>query len=285
MNQSTSGTPSMHGPSTGAIWNNSWFLRLYERTSPLVEHLPRYMYAIQNNSLFLGLYESVNKCTSPLVKHLPRMDNPYMKSKTAEGHNPVQPAAGCQGQAATATRERRAREQLGCTPASDHCWSPALICKDVKFCFPSDGNAKNKNPKYGRHRFSLSMQIKAAIFFVIIEKKKKKIYLEQLLIFKALSVCPQMHQSTSQTHPMHGHSTGAIWNNSSFLRLYKSVNECTSPIVEHLPHMDNLYIQSRTAGGHDPAQPAAGCQGQAATATRERQAREQPACTPATDHW
>ena len=58
---------------------------------------------------------------------------------------------------------------------------------------------------------------------------------EQLLVFKALRVGLKMHQSTSQTPPTHWPSTGAIWNNSSFLRLYESFDECTSPLVEHLP--------------------------------------------------
>ena len=40
--------------------------------------------------------------------------------------------------------------------------------------------------------------------------------------------------------------TGAIWNNSSFLRLYKSVDECSSPLVEHLPRIADPCMQSRT---------------------------------------
>ena len=50
-----------------------------------------------------------------------------------------------------------------------------------------------KNPAYGRHLVSHPMRIEATIFFLC----KKKIYLEQLLVFKALQVGPQMHQSTS----------------------------------------------------------------------------------------
>ena len=64
---------------------------------------------------------------------------------------------------------------------------------------------------------------------------KKKFNPEQLLVYKALQVGPQMHQSTSRTPPTSGPSMGAIWNNSSFLRLYKSVDECTSLQVKHLP--------------------------------------------------
>ena len=77
---------------------------------------------------------------------------------------------------------------------------------------------------------------------------KKYIYInpEQLLVFKALQIGAQMHQSGSRTAPTRGPSTGVIWNNSSFLRLYKSVDECTSPIVEHLPRMDNPCMQLRT---------------------------------------
>ena len=43
----------------------------------------------------------------------------------------------------------------------------------------------------------------------------------------------------SQTPPTHGPSTGAIWNNSWFLRLYKLVDKCTSPLVKHLPNVDD----------------------------------------------
>ena len=78
------------------------------------------------------------------------------------------------------------------------------------------------------------------------KKKKKKINPDQLLVFKALQVGPQMHQSTSQTPPTHGPSTGAISKNSLFLRLYKLVDKCTSPQVKHLPRMDNPCTQSRT---------------------------------------
>ena len=66
------------------------------------------------------------------------------------------------------------------------------------------------------------------------------------VFFKVLQVGPQMHRSTSQTPSKCRPSTGAIWNNSSCLRLYKLVNECTSPLVEHLPRMDNPCMQSRT---------------------------------------
>ena len=51
---------------------------------------------------------------------------------------------------------------------------------------------------------------------------------EHLLIFRALRVCPQVHQSTSQTHPTCGRSMGAIRNNALLLRLYKSVHKWTS---------------------------------------------------------
>ena len=54
--------------------------------------------------------------------------------------------------------------------------------------------------------------------------------LEQLLVFKALRVGQGVHQSNSQTPPTSGRSTFAIQNNSLFLGLYVSVNECTSPL-------------------------------------------------------
>ena len=38
----------------------------------------------------------------------------------------------------------------------------------------------------------------------------------------------------------------SIWNDTPFLRPYESVNKCTSPLVEHLPRVDNPYMQSRT---------------------------------------
>ena len=54
--------------------------------------------------------------------------------------------------------------------------------------------------------------------------------LEQLLVFKSLRVGQGVHQSNSQTPPTSGRSTFAIQNNSLFLGLYVSVNECTSPL-------------------------------------------------------
>ena len=49
------------------------------------------------------------------------------------------------------------------------------------------------------------------------------------LFLKALWVNQQMHQSTSRTTPTRGRSRCAIQNNSLFLTLYKLVDECTSP--------------------------------------------------------
>ena len=55
-----------------------------------------------------------------------------------------------------------------------------------------------------------------------------------------------MNQSTSRTPPKRGPSTGAIWKNSLFLRLYELVDECTSPLVKHLPCVYDPCMQSRT---------------------------------------
>ena len=33
-----------------------------------------------------------------------------------------------------------------------------------------------------------------------------------------------------------------MWKNSLFLRLYESVDQCTSPLVEHLPRVDDPCI-------------------------------------------
>ena len=106
-----------------------------------------------------------------------------------------------------------------------------------------NGTLAKKNSAYGRQRVSQPMQIEALIFFV-----EEKIYInpERLLVFKALRVGPQMHQSTSRTPPTRGPSQSAIWNNSLFLRLLKSVDECTSPLVKHLPRVDDPCKQSRT---------------------------------------
>ena len=49
-------------------------------------------------------------------------------------------------------------------------------------------------------------------------------------------------QSTSQTPLTHGPFMGAIWNNSSFLRLYELVDNCTSPLVWHLPHLPSSHM-------------------------------------------
>ena len=97
----------------------------------------------------------------------------------------------------------------------------------------------HRNPTQGRHQISQPMRIEAPILFC---KKKIYIYPERFLIIRALRVGPQMHQSTSQTPPMCGPSTGAIWNNSLFLRLNELVKMCTSPLVVHLPRMDDLCI-------------------------------------------
>ena len=67
-----------------------------------------------------------------------------------------------------------------------------------------------------------------------------------LSIFKALWVGQRVHQSTSRTPPTGGRSMYAIQNNSFFLGLYELVDECTSSLVEHLPHMNNPCMQSRT---------------------------------------
>ena len=68
--------------------------------------------------------------------------------------------------------------------------------------------------------------------------------LEQLLVFKALQVGSRVHQSTSQTPPTRRRSMYVIQNNSLFLGLYESVDECTSPLVEHLPRVKNPFMQS-----------------------------------------
>ena len=70
--------------------------------------------------------------------------------------------------------------------------------------------------------------------------------LKQLLVFKSVRVGWRVHQSTSQTSPTCGPSTGAFWNNSLILRLYESVDECTSPLVKNLPRVDDPCMQSRT---------------------------------------
>ena len=74
---------------------------------------------------------------------------------------------------------------------------------------------------------------------------KKKFNTEWLLVLRALWVGPQIHQSTSQTPPTCEPSPGAIGNNSSFIRLYELVDECTSRLVKHLPQVDNACMQSR----------------------------------------
>ena len=104
-------------------------------------------------------------------------------------------------------------------------------------------NASSSNSFSETPNFSTNADRSTNIFLF-----KKKIYPERLLIFKAQRVGPQMHQSTSQTPPTCGSSTRAIWNNSLFLRLYELVDKCTSPLVEHLPHVNNKCMQSRGGG-------------------------------------
>ena len=55
--------------------------------------------------------------------------------------------------------------------------------------------------------------------------------LEKLLVFKAIQVGWQVHQSTSRLPPTRGPSMFAIQNNYLFLGLYDLVDECTSPPV------------------------------------------------------
>ena len=86
-----------------------------------------------------------------------------------------------------------------------------------------------KKNAYGRHQISWLMPMEASIYFLLKKINKKN---------NPLRVGPQMHQSTSQTPPTHGPSTGKIWNNSSFLRVYESVDKCTSPLVKNLPRVD-----------------------------------------------
>ena len=86
------------------------------------------------------------------------------------------------------------------------------------------------------------MRIKATIFFSS-EKKFKIFNPEQLLVFKALQVSPQMHQSnTSHACTIHGCNLEKLL----VLRLYELVDECTSPLVEHLPYMANLCMPLST---------------------------------------
>ena len=72
--------------------------------------------------------------------------------------------------------------------------------------------------------------------FLVEKNKIKKFNPERLLVFKALRVGPQMHQSnTFRAWTFHGCNLKQLL----VLRLHKSVDEFTSPLVEHLPHMDD----------------------------------------------
>ena len=125
-------------------------------------------------------------------------------------------------------------------------WRPFIFCMSILGFVVK---LIQQNPEYGRQRISRPLRIAGSIQFwrdCLIYLLKKKINPEQLLVFKALQIGPQMHQSTSLTPRTRGPSTGAIWNNSSLLRLYKSVDECTSPQVKHLPRVDNPCMQFRT---------------------------------------
>ena len=54
------------------------------------------------------------------------------------------------------------------------------------------------------------------------------------------------HKCTRRTPLTCGPFMGAICNNSLFLRLHKSVDKYTSPLVEHLPRVADPCMQSRT---------------------------------------
>ena len=133
---------------------------------------------------------------------------------------------------------------------------------------------KERNLAYWRHQISRPMRIEAPIFFCwknsirndslflrlyVLVHKCNSPPVEHLpredlpgvqsgrnLVFKALWVGRQVHQSTSRTPPTHGRSMYAIQNNSLFLGLYESVEECTSPLVKHLPRVGDPCMQSRT---------------------------------------
>ena len=98
-----------------------------------------------------------------------------------------------------------------------------------------------QNPAYGRHRISWPMRIKAPMFFFL------DFFLYSILnnsLF--LRLYESVHKCTSWTPLTHGPFMGAIWNNSLFLGLYETVDDCTSPLLEHLPNVANLCMQSRT---------------------------------------
>ena len=92
-----------------------------------------------------------------------------------------------------------------------------------------------KNPAYGRHWICRPMWIDAGIFFFLNNN------FERLLVFKALWVGPQVHQSTSWTPPTHGPSTGAVWKNFSF---YGSISWSTSAPVHQLniSHVWTIHV-------------------------------------------
>ena len=71
--------------------------------------------------------------------------------------------------------------------------------------------------------------------------------------FKALWVSPQMHQANI-SHPWTIHSCNL--EQLLVLRLYESVGECTSPLVQHLPRVAYPCLQSRTTLHHHVKQPA-----------------------------
>ena len=72
---------------------------------------------------------------------------------------------------------------------------------------------------------------------------KKKINQERLLVFRALQDGPQMDQSTS---PPAWTFQGCNLEQLLVFKALELVDECTSPLFKHLPHVDAPCMQSRT---------------------------------------
>ena len=134
--------------------------------------------------------------------------------------------------------------------------SPEFSSPTFTLSYCIQRNTTTKNPAYGRHRIFRPMRIEAPIFFFwkIIQSGRTPCFqgstswstnaqvhqsnnshawalqgcnLEKLLVFKALRVGQQVHQSTSRTPSMDGRYMYVIQNNSLFLgRLIQNRTSC-----------------------------------------------------------
>ena len=152
------------------------------------------MSPIRNDSLFLRLYESVHECTSRPVEHLSRVDYPWVQSET------------------TSCFLRLYESVHKCTstpvehlPRMDHprVQSGTFFLRLYELVHKCTSPPVEHLPRMDDpcHAMPWTFHPCHAMPWTF-----QGCNLEQLLVFKALRVSQQVHQSTSRTPPTHGRS-------------------------------------------------------------------------------